>query len=235
MKPWAVNAINLTEHADNPMHLDEGARAAGFSAALVAGTTIYAYMTHLPASAWGRDWIDYGTAELRLKSPVFDNDLVECLAGETNTVSATVGGSVRATIDVSLNTTAPGPHVGERVPTFDVELGEDLGRYGIRAGDDLDIYTAEQLVHPAAWPCIGNRVTNANYVTGPWIHVRSKIAHLGPVPLGAQATVESTLVERFMTRAGERVLLDIRVIVAGKAVAMIEHESIVVVAETQSI
>ena len=233
MKPWTVRAINLAEHADNPMHLDEGARAAGFPAALVAGTTVYAYMTHLPAAAWGRDWIDHGGAELRLKSPVFDNDSVECLAtGET--VSATVNGSARATIDVSLDVTPPGPQEGEQLATLVVELGQDLGCYGIRAGDDLDIYQAEQLVHPAAWPCIGNRITSANYVNGPWIHVRSKVAHLGHAPLGAQATVESTLKDRFMTRAGERVLLDVRVKIDGRPVAAIEHESIVVVADRQS-
>ena len=43
---WSTRAINLPDHANNLIHTDEGARAAGFPGALVAGATIYAYMTH---------------------------------------------------------------------------------------------------------------------------------------------------------------------------------------------
>ncbi|SVB41331.1 uncharacterized protein METZ01_LOCUS194185, partial [marine metagenome] len=39
---WSVRARNLPEHARNPIHTDEGGRAAGFDAALVAGVTVYA-------------------------------------------------------------------------------------------------------------------------------------------------------------------------------------------------
>ena len=39
---WSVQARNLPEHASNPIHTDEGGRAAGFDAALVAGVTVYA-------------------------------------------------------------------------------------------------------------------------------------------------------------------------------------------------
>ena len=76
LMPWSTTAINLPDHADNKIHTDEGARAAGFDAALVAGTTIYAYMTRPAVQAWGRAWLSGGGGELRLRRPVFDNDAV---------------------------------------------------------------------------------------------------------------------------------------------------------------
>ena len=108
-----------------------------------------------------------------------------------------------------------------------LDLGDGLGSYGVRAGDDLDLYELEGRVHPAAWPCIGNTVTKAFHVNGPWVHVRSAVTHLGPVSSDAVVSVSSALVDRFDSRAGQRVVIDIEVNVDGGAVARIEHESIV--------
>ncbi|MCX6532667.1 MAG: hypothetical protein NTW34_00525 [Actinobacteria bacterium] len=54
---WQIIAGNLPEHARNPIHTDDGAQAAGFPRALVAGVTTYAYLTHPLIVAWGRDWL----------------------------------------------------------------------------------------------------------------------------------------------------------------------------------
>ena len=75
---WSAVAPNLPEHADNPIHTDEGAREAGYPAAVVAGTTVYALMTHPPAVAWGDDWIGRGGCEVRFRGPVLEDDQVEC-------------------------------------------------------------------------------------------------------------------------------------------------------------
>ena len=53
MEAWSARARNLPEHAGNPIHTDEGGRAAGFDAALVAGVTVYAYLTRPIVEAWG--------------------------------------------------------------------------------------------------------------------------------------------------------------------------------------
>lgn len=226
MEPWSVCAINLPEHGDNPIHTDEGARAAGFDRALVAGTTVYAYLTHPPAVAWGRSWIDRGGAEVRFRAPVFDDDFVECAIFGTR-VEAQVGGATRATFDVWLDAATPAALVGDHLPDTRLVLDDDLARYGSRAGDTLELYADEGICHPVVWPRIGNQVTKQNFVDGPWVHVRSRVAHLGPAPFGAEALVESRLAERFDSRAGERVVLDVRVSIAGVPVAAIEHESII--------
>ena len=98
-RPWTVTARNLAEHARNAIHTDEGAQAAGFPRALIAGVTTYAYMTHPIVEAWGLDWLSGGGAEIRFKSPVFLDDEVLCQPepfGDEALVSALVGGEVRA-------------------------------------------------------------------------------------------------------------------------------------------
>ena len=231
---WQTSAINLAEHADNPVHTDEGATAAGFPSALVAGTTVHAYLTHPPAQAWGSAWLGRGWSELRLLSPVFDNDTVDLIPNDHGipnddcVIEARVEGQLRATLAVSI---APRSAVERAVIeqhadlTFDLARG--LGTYGLRAGDDLGLYATEGWVHPAVWPCIGNQVTDTFHVTGPWVHVRSAVTHMGLVPNDAVVTVRSALVDRFETKAGERVVLDIEAIVDDVVVARIEHESII--------
>jgi len=75
---WSIVAQNLPEHARNPIHTDEGAQAAGFPRALVAGVTTYAYMTHPIVAAWGLEWLQSGGGEFRFRKPVFDKDVVTC-------------------------------------------------------------------------------------------------------------------------------------------------------------
>lgn len=223
--PWSTVAKNLPEHADNPVHTDDGARAAGFDAAIVAGTTVHAYLTHPVAAAWGDDWLSGGWSEVRFLAPVFDGDAVDCIPVE-HIIEGRVGGTVRATLAVSLDRPTIHPQDGEPLPPMELALADGLSSYGSRAGDDLD-YASAGLTHPVVWSVIGNRVTLLNCVDGPWVHVRSAISHLAPVPADATVRVESTIAARPTTRAGDRVTLDIRVSVDGNPVAVIEHESII--------
>lgn len=227
LQPWSTVARNLPEHADNPVHTDEGARAAGFAAAIVAGTTVHAYLTHPVAAGWGRDWLAGGWSEVRFVSPVFDLDAVDCIPVDDTRIEARVGGDVRATLAISLDRPSPEPQVGDPLPTMEFDLTDGLATYGMRAGDDLGLYADTGLAHPAVWSVVGNRVTLAHFVTGPWVHVRSAITHLAPVSAEAMLFVESTVAKRFTTRAGDRVVLDVRASVDGEPVAIIEHESII--------
>jgi acyl dehydratase len=64
-------------------------------------------------------------------------------------------------------------------------------------------------------------------VDGAWIHTRSRIRHHGIAHVGATATVQATVVDRFDTRSGTRAVLDVAISVDGALVATIEHEAIV--------
>lgn len=225
---WQVQAINLPEHGDNPVHTDDGAAAAGFPAALVAGTTVHAYLTHPPAAAWGASWLDHGWSELRLISPVFDNDTVDVVPVGNALVEARVNGEARASLAVARSSpSAPDRPIIEHHPELTFDLADGLGDYGQRAGDDLPLYPDQERAHPATWTSIGNSVTKTFHVDGPWVHVRSAVTHIQRVASNAHVTVASALIDRFDTRAGERVVLDIEISVSGSPVARVEHESIV--------
>ena len=82
-------------------------------------------------------------------------------------------------------------------------------------------------MHPCLWPSLANGVMIRHLVDGPWIHTRSRIVHHSRVAVGSDALVEAAVVDRFDTRAGTRVLLEVRISVDGAPVATIEHEAIV--------
>lgn len=239
LRDWSTTAINLPDHADNVIHTDEGARAAGFDRALVAGTTVYAYLTHVPAASWGLAWLGGGGGELRLRRPVFDGDRVDCVVstpvdghgdGEAapSTVTAQVAGDARASLELWSQVQAPAMRQGEPLKPMDLVLGEAEADYGVRCGDDLALYLEQSITHPVVWLNLANRVFIENLVTGPWIHVRSKIFHEGVAPGGANIHIDSVLVNRFDSRAGERALVDMRIFANGEPVATIEHEAIII-------
>lgn len=73
---YEVVAFNTATQSDNKIHDDEVARKFGFTGGLVPGVDVYAYLTHPPAEAWGRDWLERGTMRGRFHSPVFDGETV---------------------------------------------------------------------------------------------------------------------------------------------------------------
>jgi hypothetical protein len=234
---WSAPAVNLPEHADNAIHTDAGAHAAGFPSALVAGVTVYAYMTHIPTAAWGLDWLQGGGAHVRFRSPVFDQDVVNYVpvaAGpDGGTVEAQVGGVTRSACAVTR--VGSGPErctgVGEELLPIEFVADELWATYATRAGDDLAIYADEQILHPVTWMRIANQFFHEQIVTGSWIHVRSHLMHQGVAQLGATITATAVVVDRFDSRAGERAILDVRISADGHPVATYEHEAIVQLAD----
>lgn len=228
MQPWSVTAVNLPEHADNPIHTDAGAHAAGFDAALVAGVTTYAAMTHLPATAWGIDWLERGGAAVRFRSPVLDGERIDFTVDGDRDVFGSVDGGrrfagtfvrhVRDTIE---------QRSGDALEPITQHLDESWSDYGARAGDDCTIYASERIAHPSSWPRLANQFCHEQLVSGSWIHVRSRIAHLGLASVGAEVRATATVVERFDSRAGERAVLDVLITADGRQVAAVEHEAII--------
>ncbi len=226
---WTVRAANLPEHARNPIHTDEGGRAAGFPGALVAGVTVYAYLTRPPAQAWGLEWLRRGTAEVRFASPVFADDELVCAPIEGGLIEARVGGEVRATCVVTKTDDSPVDPmgVGPSLESATFTLSGEWADYGLRVGEDLDLYGREGIGHPALWPAMANSLVHQQLAEGSWIHTRSTIRHLGLADLGTDVFVEANVIRRFETRSGERAVLDVRIGQDGRPIAMIEHEALV--------
>jgi hypothetical protein len=74
--PYEVLAHNTATQSDNKIHDDEVARRFGFTGGLVPGVDVYAYLTHLPASTWGLEWLERGTMRGRFHTPVYEGDRV---------------------------------------------------------------------------------------------------------------------------------------------------------------
>ncbi len=232
LAPWSAPAVNLAEHADNAIHTDAGARAAGFPAALVAGVTVYAYMTHVPTAAWGLEWLRAGGAQVRFRSPIFDGEIVDYVPDSDGTVEACVGGNARSACVVS----KVGAHperctgTGDALQPISFVADESWKSYAARAGDDLGIYDEHRILHPVTWMRIANQFFHEQIVTGPWIHVRSTLQHHGVAAQGATIDATARVVDRFDSRAGERAILDVRIRADGQPVATYEHEAIIRVA-----
>ena len=230
---WSVVAQNLPEHARNPIHTDAGAQAAGFPRALVAGVTTYAYLTHPVVTAWGLDWLSVGGGEVRFRRPVFAGDLVRCVpeAGSEESVRVEARtDEVEQPRAVFVATRLGGPALmreGDVLPSRRVALTGEWGAdYGMRAGDDLDVFARLGVVHPAVWPALANTVVHADVARGSWIHTRSIVRHHAVARAGSIADVHAVVVRRFESH-GERAVLDVRIEVDGVLVASLEHEAIV--------
>jgi acyl dehydratase len=96
-----VRARNLFRDAPNRIHDDAAARALGFAGGLVAGVTLYGYLTRLVVEAWGLAWLERGTASVRFVRPACDGDEL-ILAGRVVARSANPSaGEILAELDAS--------------------------------------------------------------------------------------------------------------------------------------
>ena len=82
MREYRLRAHNTATASTNRIHDDTVAREYGFGGGLVPGVDVYAYMTHVPAEAWGWDWLARGTMRARLLAPVYEGDEVVVAPGK---------------------------------------------------------------------------------------------------------------------------------------------------------
>lgn len=223
---WSISAVNLPEHADNPVHTLEGGLAAGYDGAVVAGTTVFAYLTRPVAQAWGRPWVVGGGLEVWFRAPVLADEQV-VVSGGPDAVNATVDDRRCARLVPERVVEQPGEPAGDRLDPMVLVLDDRWSGYAARAGEDLSLYEAEALVHPAVWPSLANRVFATQLIDGAWVHTRSRIRHLGAASPGDTVVIESWEVDRFESRSGERAVVDIRMSVDDRPVCAVEHEAIV--------
>jgi len=73
---YRVKARNTSTTSENKIHDDTVARRYGFGGGLVPGVTVYAYVTHPLAKAFGAAWLERGTASIRFVRPIFEGEEV---------------------------------------------------------------------------------------------------------------------------------------------------------------
>ena len=230
--PWSITATNLPVHARNPIHTDEGGRAAGFPGALVAGVTVYAYLCHLPLVTHGTSWVEHGGGEVRFRQPVFDRDTVTVSANdsddstliEAHTGSPQARAVLRPVLDAG---SAPALRDGDDLQSVTITVDTPYGSdYAVPAGDGLDVCTTAGIVHPAVWPDLANHIMHEQLARGSWVHTRSIIRHHRAVAVGSEITIVPRVVERFFAH-GERAIVDMHFMQNEEIVTSIEHEAII--------
>ena len=121
---YLVRARNAAAASENKIHHDDVARRYGFTAGLVPGVTVYAYMAHPVVEVLGRPWLEHGTMAARFVRPCYDGDevVVEAVAtvGEPGVLEVTArrgDGDVVATGTASVPSRAPTPPPITAYPT----------------------------------------------------------------------------------------------------------------------
>lgn len=111
----------------NTLHDNETAKALGYPAALVPGIDVYARLTSLIITLWGREWLSRGRLSYSALRPVYDGEMLRVTFASTPGVDT----SRRAKIELFDSS-------GTLVGSAEAELGDvaaatpDLGRYAIR-------------------------------------------------------------------------------------------------------
>lgn len=105
--PWTGQAFNQVPDAANQIHGDTLAKEYGFKGALVPGVTISAYLVHPAVEAWGLAWLQRGAAQIRVISPLYDEESFDVVINEASKNRYTArleraDGILSATAEVSL-------------------------------------------------------------------------------------------------------------------------------------
>src|SRR5450631_2280728 len=110
IEPYRVSAYNTSKQSENKIHDDQVARRFGFSGGLVPGVDVMAYMMHLPVKKWGRAFLERGLIEARFVKPVYDGEIADVRAEESDgvlTLEVESGGQLCATGTASLPASGP--------------------------------------------------------------------------------------------------------------------------------
>jgi acyl dehydratase len=240
----------------NPIHGAEGARAAGYADALVAGIHVYGWATEAVVADpdLGEAWLDDGWADVRLRRPTYPGDELVTTVTDGRLVTAKADGTVvlegevgrgRAPWYPSLERPTrlrPEPPVPDeelrRMELASAPIGEDFRPMAVDASPsysarwvaarlgDRDPRWSERL-HPAY---LAGRMTplfRHSYRYGPAIHVRSQVQHLAPARTGGELVVGARLHDAYERKGHHYHESDCLMVAAdGTEVALKRHTGI---------
>lgn len=119
---WSAEAFNQVPDSANEIHGDRVAALYGFEGGLVPGVTVSACLMHPAVTAWGRDFLDRGRAEVRVVAPLYDGDRF------TVALEAQDANGYRASLCRSDGTPSA---------SAEVQLPDDPGPPPVRRGDPV--------------------------------------------------------------------------------------------------
>jgi hypothetical protein len=223
IEPYRVQAYNTAKQSENKMHDDTVAKRFGFSGGLVPGVDVMAYMMHLPVAKWGRAFLERGLIDARFVKPVYDGEMAELTAEESNgvlSIEVQSRGELCATGTASLPASVPAlsmadykevAAVAERRPVSaaSYEVGKWLGT---TPRDWADAAATEYLENIREM----NRVLVDNAILGPWIHVGSRMQLISAAKTGDVITARAKVIGNYDKKGHRFVELDALVVGNGQ-------------------
>jgi hypothetical protein len=242
LEPYRVTAYNTSKQSENKIHDDTVARRFGFSGGLVPGVDVMAYMIHLPVAKWGRAFLERGLIDARFVKPVYDGEIAELAADESNgvlSIQVHSRGQLCATGTASLPASAPAVSmadfrevaaVAERQPVSAASyaVGQWLGTaprdwageaatgYLADIRETDPIYGREGLGHPGLLQRVMNKALVDNAILGPWIHVGSRMQLLSAAKSGDVITARAKVIGNYDKKGHRFVELDALVLANGE-------------------
>ena len=203
IEPYRVSAYNTVKtfrKQDARRHRGEALWLLG---GLVPGVDVMAYMMHLPVAKWGRAFLERGLIEARFVKPVYDGEMADVTADESNGVLAIQVAEPRRALRHRHGVVAGGRAGMFRFPTswksrrwrsasrsMPRPTNSANGSAPCRATGRADAATeyladiqrnrsdlreAKGLGHPGLLQRVMNKVLVDNAILGPWIHVGSRM------------------------------------------------------------
>jgi acyl dehydratase len=252
---YRVVARNAATASANKIHDDAIARLYGFAGGLVPGVDVYAYMTNVPAAAWGLDWLERGAMRARFLAPVYEGDEVivvpsevggHLMALELRGLDGGVRASGEAQLpeDPALRPGADWAAIAQAVDPPEASPAslaagtalalaphgfhaDNSGEYLSEIGEGLPLYMEHRVAHPGWLLRDANRVLSANVRLGPWIHVESVVQHHGLVHDGDIVHARATVTREWERKGHWFVELDVGVFTGpDRLVARVVHTAI---------
>lgn len=218
----------------NAVHDDEFARRLGFRAGLVPGADLYGFMAELSAQALGRRWQEAGALSARFNSPVYDGEEVAVRASRRPDGLAlelvNPDGLVCAT-GAAVAVAEGGPPDREQYPVM--ELPSRPGPPAFVRGQALGTLRVELPRQDLAWaPRLGNQILMANADLPPWMHLESRVRHLGLPGDGEAVSVRGRVAGSWERRGHRFVDLDLLILGSSdRPLAHLRHVAIVELAQ----
>jgi acyl dehydratase len=242
LETYRVQAYNTSKQSENKIHDDAVARRYGFSGGLVPGVDVMAYMMHLPVAKWGRAFLERGLVEARFVKPVYDGEIAEATADESNdmlSIQVHSRGQLCAAGNASLPASAPDVSLGdykevaavaERKPvsatSYELDkwlgtaprdwAGEAAREYLADIRETDPIYAKEGLGHPGLLQRVMNKALVDNAILGPWIHVGSRMQLLSAAKAGDVITARAKVIGNYDKKGHRFVELDALVVANSK-------------------
>ncbi|WP_315745555.1 MULTISPECIES: hypothetical protein [unclassified Bradyrhizobium] len=241
LETYRIEAYNTAKQSENKMHDDTVARRFGFTGGLVPGVEVMAYMVHMPVARWGREFLERGLIEARFVKPVYDGEIAEVRASESDgalAVEVRSRGEVCATGAASLPSTAPLVALADYKDVGAVARRKPVGADTFAEGSWLGtaarawpgpaaaaylreirerepIYAESRLGHPGMLQRVMNRLLVDNVILGPWIHVGSRMQLLSAFFEDDEITVRAKVTANYEKKGHRFVELDALVIANG--------------------